>query len=190
MIYLNTSNTELQSNRKKIKKAHIISGLFLLIDFFLKFDIIIIKISDLKMDKNKKRILNIQSALSFIKYNEVETSNGVWKVRGLNTDEITYLYLQSPEVLNYLLEDVQFKELSAEKLALKIANKLPTLGYLLLAMATDSDIEEAHLFGKIGLSDNLLLLKEVIDLTTPSDLDEAKKILATMNSIFLKQIVK
>ena len=144
----------------------------------------------MKTDKNKKRILNIQSALSYIKYNDVETSQGIWKIRGLNTDEITYLYLQSPEVLNYLLEDVQFKELSAEKLAMKIANKLPTLGYLVLAMSSDSEIEDAYLFGKMTLSDNLLLLKEVIDLTTPTDLTEAKKILATMNSMFLNQIVK
>lgn len=138
--------------------------------------------------KNKKLVANISSLVSQIEYREVETSSGIFKVRGLNTDEITLLYVNSPEVLNFIIEDVKIKGFSAAQLSANIQQKIPTLGYLVLALVTDDEIEDAHLFGKLPIFDFVKLLENVIDLTTPSDVESAKKTLAMMNSMLMKQL--
>lgn len=107
------------------------------------------------------------------------------QVKGLSTNDIAFLYTQSPELLSYLLEDIDFENYSSEKIVTIVMNKMPGLAYLVVGLALD-EVEDSGLVGDLNITVVGDLLRAVLDLTIPSDLNELKKLLAMMNSTFLK----
>lgn len=107
------------------------------------------------------------------------------EVKGLSTNNVAFIYTQAPELVSFLLEDIDFENYSNERIVTTVMNKLPSLAYLVVGLGLE-EVEEAGLVGELDISVVGDLFRAVVDLTIPSDIKELKKLLAMMNSTFLK----
>lgn len=146
-------------------------------------------------DKLLRKKINIQQAttskitrevLVDTKYDEEAGQDVQYfiEVKGLSTNDIAFLFTQAPDVWSYLLDGVDFQGWSNEKVVNAIMQKVPGLAYIIVGLGVD-DVENAGMVGELNVSVVADLLQAVFDLTIPEDVNQLKKLLAMMNSIYL-----
>lgn len=133
------------------------------------------------MDNKEKKKISLKNLSSQIPRCRVQVDEENYlEVRGLSTDDISYLYSYHNEIIAYVLEGYNPDEFTARELAAKLTRNLPSLVYLIIAISID-ETDYAGVVGQLPINVVIDLMEQVIALTIPDDLNKIKKIIAMMN---------
>lgn len=133
------------------------------------------------MDNKEKKKISLKNLSSQIPRGRVQVDEENYlEVRGLSTDDISYLYSYHNEIIAYVLDGYNPEEFTARELAAKLTRNLPSLVYLIIAISID-ETDYAGVVGQLPINIVIDLMEQVIALTIPDDLNKIKKIIAMMN---------
>lgn len=132
------------------------------------------------MDEEKKLKISLKNLSTQIVKEKVEYNGGFFELRGLNTNDIAYLYSYHNEVVAFLLRDFETQKYTKKELASILLREIPSLMYIIIAICMD-ELEYAGKIGELPVDKTLEILEVIISLTIPDDLNRVKKIIAMMN---------
>lgn len=133
------------------------------------------------MDHKDKKRVSLKNLSSQIPTERVYINETDYlEVKGLSTDDISFLYSNHNEIIAYVLEGYNPAEFTSRELASNLTRNLPSLVYLIVAMSID-ETDYAGVVGQLPINTVIDLMEKVIALTIPDDLNKIKKIIAMMN---------